>query len=46
MAALPTAVDTDLGTASGVVVHEMGPAGHDQNGMVAIDGDLHDRMEF
>jgi hypothetical protein len=29
-----------------VVVHEMGPAGRDQNGMVALDGNLCDRMEF
>lgn len=29
-----------------IVVHELGPAGRDQNGPVALDGDLHDRMEF
>lgn len=29
-----------------VLVHEKGPAGRDQNGMVAIDTDLYDRMEF
>jgi hypothetical protein len=29
-----------------VLAHEMGPAGGDQNGMVALDGGLHDRMEF
>ena len=29
-----------------IVVHEQGPAGRDQNGLVALDGDLHDRMEF
>jgi hypothetical protein len=29
-----------------VVVHELGLAGRDQNGLVALEGDLHDRMEF
>lgn len=29
-----------------VLVHEIGPAGRDQKGLVAFGGDLHDRMEF
>lgn len=29
-----------------VAVHELGPAGRDHNGLVALDGDLADRMEF
>jgi hypothetical protein len=29
-----------------IVFHELEPAGRDQNGLVALVGDLHDRMEF
>jgi len=29
-----------------ILVHELGPASRDQKGLVALEGDLHDRMEF
>jgi hypothetical protein len=37
------------GTSDGiydVAVNELGPADRDERGIVAIGGDLHDRMEF